>query len=92
MGKAYQKEVVTVVDVPLNGVLRSGQAYRFKIQPKVNGNWAIINNDEWHYEWVKSPSGNVLEIIVTPKPGKLRVSVQRKANDSYYTCLEYKVR
>ena len=88
----YQKEVVTVVDVPLNGVLRAGQAYRFKIQPKVSGNWAIINNDEWHYEWVKSPSGNVLEIIVTPKPGKLRVSVQRKANDSYYTCLEYKVR
>lgn len=58
---------MTVVDVPLNGVLRSGQAYRFKIQPKVSGNWAIINNDEWHYEWVKSPSGNVLEIIVTPK-------------------------
>lgn len=88
----YQKETVTIVDVPLNGVLRAGQAYRFRIQPKVSGNWAIINNGEWHHEWVKSPSDNVLEITVIPEPGILKVSVQSNPNDSYYTCLEYKVR
>lgn len=88
----YQKEAVTVVDAPLNGVLRAGHAYRIRIQPKVSGNWAIINNNKWYHEWVKSPPDNVIEITVTPEPGTLKMSVQSKDNDSYYPCLVYEVR
>ncbi len=88
----YQKEAVTVVDAPLNGVLRAGQAYRFRIRPRVSGNWAIINNNKWYHEWVKSPSDNVIEITVTPEPGTLKMSVQSKDIFSYYPCLVYEVR
>lgn len=88
----YQKEDVTIVDAPMNGVLRAGTPYRFIIRPKRSGHWAVINNSQWHYNWAKASDGNTLEITVTPQPGVLKISLQRKPNDSYYTCLEYKVR
>lgn len=88
----YQKEALTVVDVPMNGTLRAGQTYRFLIKPKRSGKWAIINNNQWHYNWVKTATGDMLEITVTPQQGVLKVSIQHQSDGSYYGCLEYKVR
>lgn len=88
----YQKDALTVVDVPMNGTLRAGQTYRFLIKPKRSGKWAIINNGQWHYNWVKTATGDMLEITVTPQQGVLKVSIQHQSDGSYYGCLEYKVR
>ena len=88
----YQKEALTVVDVPMNGTLRAGQTYRFLIKPKRSGKWAIINNGQWHYNWMKTAKDDMLEITVTPQPGVLKVSIQHQTEGSYYCCLEYKVR
>lgn len=88
----YNKELIEVIDVPLNGTLTAGQAYRFRIKPKNSGKWAIINNNEWAHDWTASNNGNELEIIFTPKSGTLKVTAQKGSDNSYHTCLEYKVR
>ena len=88
----YEKDAGEVVNVPLNGTLKAGKEYLFKIRPKRNGKWAIINETEWHREWTTSPDGTEIEITITPKPGTLKVSIQYGAKGDYYTYLMYDVK
>lgn len=87
----YSKELVNIIDIPMNGTLKAGRSYKFRIEPKCIGKWAVINNHNWEHNWTISHDGKELEITFTPASGKLEIAVQKEIEGSYHVCIEYNV-
>lgn len=87
----YSSELVSIVDIPMNGTLKAGESYSFRIAPKCLGKWAIINNNNWVHSWTMSRDGEELEITFTPVSGNLKIAVQKELGGSYHICVEYNV-
>lgn len=79
-----------IVDIPLNGVLKSGKSYRFRLKtPKAIG-LAVITGDTWYREWTDEGNG-VYSILVTPeKKGPLTVNLKYR-EPNYHSLLQYYV-
>ena len=90
--ETYDNNAITVVDVPLDGVLKSGRKYIFRIRSNSNGKPAIINNKEWYKDWTIVDQEGVMEIEVYPNPGTLVIAIQEGSGKSYSYCIKYKVR
>lgn len=87
----YSRELVNIIDIPMNGTLKAGESYTFRIEPKCTGKWAIINNYDWVHSWTMSRDGEELEITFTPQRGELKIGVQKELGGSYHICVEYNV-
>lgn len=85
------EKCLRIVSVPMNKYLRSGQSYTFQFYPQSGIRWALVNNKEWHENFQVSSDG-MYTITVTPASGKLILYVYFKENESYWTCLGYKVK
>lgn len=73
----------TLNSVPMNGVLRAGGNYTFKISPHEAGDWYIVNDTEWLDSWTQDPLSNVWEISVTAAPqGKLLIAHRPEGSES----------
>ncbi len=89
----YDVPGYTIHRIPLTEELRTGESYTFAIAPQTGLAWAVINEKEWYRDWTKDAETGIQTITVTPqKAGKLRISVQQKADGGYMGCIEYKVR
>ena len=76
--------------MPWNGTLRVGQSYTFCFVPHEEGQWAVINGDDWQMEWKDDDGGRT--ITVTPQTaGKLQVAAQVAGSENYQYCIEYTV-
>lgn len=82
---------LTFVDMPLNGILKTGREYTFSFLPKSGVKWAlIVNGSKWLTDW-KQKDG-VYTMTYTPKTGgSVELYVQLDGNSSYISCVEYKV-
>lgn len=91
--KFYSDEYFKIVDIPLNGTLKVGETYTFKIKPTCEGRWAAVYDGRWNYIWKKIPETDEQQITITPtKPGRLRISVRLHEGESYHVCIEYEVK
>lgn len=80
--------------VPMNGVLKAGEKYTFKISPYEPGDWYIINGSEWLDSWTQDPESCVWEMSVTAAPqGKLRLAHRPEGSisNSCNIYLEYNI-
>lgn len=73
----------TLNSVPMNGVLKAGENYTFKISPQEAGEWYLINDTEWLDSWSQDPDSRVWEITVTAaSQGKLQIAHHPKDSES----------
>ncbi|MCM1291785.1 MAG: hypothetical protein NC201_07700 [Prevotella sp.] len=69
--------------IPLNGTLKAGQNYTFKVIPGEGIKWAVINGDEWIYQSEESIPQEVV-INVTPKAGELKLAAKTIASGNSF--------
>lgn len=88
------REVLRVVEMPMNGVLRVGQTYTFRIRTRANTEWALVNGSQWHRDWTVSADGReaMLTVTLTESGGLCLYSRESNGGGSYQGCVEYKVR
>lgn len=80
-----------IVEVPMHRQLKCGREYMFRFYPQSGIKWAIVNNDNWHKDWLVAADGMHSMRVSPTENGKLVLYVQLKDNDFYYSCLEYEV-
>lgn len=69
--------------VPMNGMLKAGENYTFKISPHEAGEWYLINDTEWLDSWVQDPDSRVWEITVTAATqGKIKLAHHPEGSES----------
>ena len=83
---------LNIVSVPMTKSLKAGDAYTFRFKPLSGCKWALINGDKWYNDWTQSPDGTYEMTISPTQASYLRLSVQFKEGDTYWSCLEYDVR
>lgn len=82
----------TAEDIPLDGLLKVGRAYTFRIKPHEGKAWAVINGDKWYRDWQLDPATGAWEISVVPaSAGKLGLAVQKEDGGSFHYSLVYSV-
>lgn len=79
-----------IIDMPFNGVLKSGKSYRFRIKSEKVMGLAVISGNTWYREWSDEGNG-VYSIIVMPQSkGPLTVSL-KYSEPNYHSLLQYHV-
>ena len=85
----------SINSAPMNGVLRAGQTYTFKISPYEVGDWVIINGDTWLRGWTQDAATKAWVMTVTPTAGgKLQLGFKPEGDTgkSYSILMEYEIR
>lgn len=81
--------------VPMNGRLKPGKKYTFTFSPAdKDGDWVIVNGEEWLREWTKDHSTNTWTLPVrAASKGKLRLAYKPKfsAGNNYSVFIEYNI-
>lgn len=81
--------------VPMNGRLKPGKKYTFTFSPAdKDGDWVIVNGEEWIREWTKDNSTNTWTLPVkAASKGKLRLAYKPKfsAGNNYSVFIEYNI-
>lgn len=85
----------SINSAPMDGTLRSGRTYTFRISPYEAGDWVIINGDAWLRDWTQDPSTKAWVMTVTAAPGgKLQLGFKPEGDTgkSYSIMMEYDIR
>lgn len=89
----YRKNAIKlkIEQVPMNKTLTVGTTYVFRFTPvEADSEWAVTNNQEWYRDWTKEDG--VWSIQVAPKEsGRLMLLVKSVGDQSFWSCIEYKV-
>ena len=84
-------QALTIVSVPMTKELILGKSYTFSFYPKSGIKWALVNNNQWYYDWQISDDG-MYSMSVTPAAvGPLYLYVQNEQGQSYWPCLQYEI-
>lgn len=78
--------------MPMNGILTAGQTYTFKFSPYEEGDWVIINGEEWLRDWKQDPGTRVWEMTVeAADKGELQLGFKAKSDrgKTYSIFMEY---
>ena len=71
--------------------LKKEQSYTFIIKPTDGKNWAIVNGDEWNYDWHTSNDGTLTMTIKPKQSGNLVIYAQFGQDSRYSGCIGYSV-
>ena len=82
---------LNVISIPMNYKLKKGQTYTFSIQPRRGERWAIVNDDEWYYEWNITDDGIYTMNLTPDQSGALVIYVMLGNDNRYSGCIGYKV-
>lgn len=82
---------LTLDSVPMNGELKAGAEYTFRITPLEAGEWFVVNDSQWLDSWIMNPESGQMEISVTTAgQGKLRIAHRPEGSETN-TCDVYVV-
>ncbi len=89
---AEQTKYYKYVDFPLQLDLKKGVAVTFTLRPTdPDYEWAIVNGNKWHRDWVKNVDGSISQTI-TPELGTLNILVRPdKSSDDCLPCIAYRI-
>ena len=82
---------LNVISIPMNYKLKKGKSYTFSIQPRRGERWAIVNNEEWYYEWNITDDGIYTMSLTPDQSGTLVIYVMLGDDNRYSGCIGYKV-
>lgn len=81
-----------IVSVPMTRHLKAGLTYTFSFIPKSGVKWAIVLNEkEWFTEWDARKDGSMVMNVTPATTGSLRLYVQVRDGEHYWSCLDYVV-
>ena len=86
MGKYFR-----IISIPMTKKLKKEQSYTFIIKPTDGKNWAIVNGDEWNYDWHTSNDGTLTMTIKPKQSGNLVIYAQFGQDSRYSGCIGYSV-
>lgn len=81
--------------MPMNGILTAGQTYTFKFSPYEEGDWVIINGEQWLRDWKQDSDSHVWEMtVVAADKGELQLGFKAKSDRgrTYSVFIEYKIK
>ena len=82
---------LNVISIPMNYKLKKGKSYTFSIRPRRGERWAIVNDDEWYYEWNITDDGIYTMSLTPDQSGTLVIYVMLGNDNRYSGCIGYKV-
>ena len=82
---------LNIISIPMNYKLKKGQTYTFSIQPRRGERWAIVNDEEWYYEWNITDDGIYTMNLSPGQNGALVIYVMLGDDNQYSGCIGYKV-
>ena len=81
-----------IATVPMMRRLKNGQTYTFTFFPQSGVKWALVLNDtQWFDEWKQENNGAITMDVTLKSSGFLRLYVQMKEGENFWSCLDYDV-